>query len=56
MMTFSSHKIYGPQGVGALIADRAVELKSMLQGGGQERGLRSGTENIAGIVGFGAAG
>ena len=55
MMTLSAHKIYGPQGVGALIADRAVELGSILKGGGQERGLRSGTENIAGIVGFGTA-
>ena len=55
LMTLSSHKLYGPQGVGALIADRAIELEPLLQGGGQERGLRSGTENIAGIVGFGMA-
>ncbi len=55
LMTVSSHKLYGPQGVGALIADRAIELKPVLYGGGQERGLRSGTENIAGIVGFGKA-
>ena len=55
MMTLSSHKIYGPQGVGALIVDRAVELLPIQLGGGQERGLRSGTENIAGIVGFGMA-
>ena len=55
LMTVSSHKLYGPQGVGALIADRAIEIKPVLYGGGQERGLRSGTENIAGIVGFGKA-
>lgn len=55
LMTVSSHKLYGPQGVGALIADRAIEMKPVLYGGGQERGLRSGTENIAGIVGFGKA-
>ncbi len=55
LMTLSSHKLYGPQGVGALIADRAIELEPLLQGGGQERGLRSGTENIAGIAGFGMA-
>lgn len=55
LMSMSSHKIYGPQGVGALIADRAVELTPLLQGGGQERGLRNGTENIAAIVGFGLA-
>ncbi|MCW9012496.1 MAG: cysteine desulfurase [Gammaproteobacteria bacterium] len=55
MMTLSSHKLYGPQGVGALIADRAIDIEAQLQGGGQERGLRSGTENIAGIVGFGMA-
>ena len=55
MMTLSSHKIYGPQGAGALIVDRSVELEAVIYGGGQERGLRNGTENIAAIVGFGAA-
>lgn len=55
MMTLSSHKMYGPQGAGALIARRSVELESVIYGGGQERGLRNGTENIAAIVGFGAA-
>lgn len=55
MMTLSSHKIYGPQGVGALIVDRGIELQPIQKGGGQERGLRGGTENIAGIVGFGMA-
>ncbi|MCW8909762.1 MAG: cysteine desulfurase [Gammaproteobacteria bacterium] len=55
MMTLSSHKIYGPQGAGALIVNRSVELEPIIYGGGQERGLRNGTENIAAIVGFGAA-
>jgi cysteine desulfurase len=45
----------GPQGVGALIVADAVELRPMQRGGGQERGLRAGTENVAGIVGFGLA-
>jgi cysteine desulfurase len=55
LVSLSSHKIYGPQGVGALIVDPAVDLAPLLRGGGQERGLRGGTENLAGIVGFGAA-
>lgn len=54
-MTVSSHKIHGPQGAAALILDRRVDIKPLLQGGGQEKGLRSGTENVAAIVGFGAA-
>jgi cysteine desulfurase len=55
LMTLSAHKMYGPQGAGALIADRSVEIKPLILGGGQERDLRSGTENIAAIVGFGMA-
>ena len=55
LLTLSAHKINGPQGVGALILGPAVDLDPVLRGGGQERGLRSGTENLAGIVGFGAA-
>jgi cysteine desulfurase len=55
LMSLSAHKIYGPKGVGALIADRGVELQPLLHGGGQERGMRGGTENVAGIVGFGMA-
>ncbi len=51
-MTLSSHKIGGPIGVGALVLDKRVDIAPLLDGGGQERGLRSGTENIAGIVGF----
>lgn len=54
-MTLSAHKIYGPKGVGALVLDKRIEIKPLLSGGGHEQGLRSGTENVAGIVGFGAA-
>lgn len=54
-MTISSHKIGGPVGVGALILDKRVDIGPLLHGGGQERGLRSGTENVAGIVGFAEA-
>jgi cysteine desulfurase len=55
MMSLSAHKIGGPKGVGALIVDKAVELEPLLHGGGQEKDRRSGTENVVGIVGFGAA-
>jgi cysteine desulfurase len=54
-MTVSSHKIHGPQGAAALILDKRVDIQPQLHGGGQERGLRSGTENVAAIVGFGLA-
>ncbi|MGH8751767.1 MAG: cysteine desulfurase family protein [Burkholderiales bacterium] len=54
-MTISAHKIYGPKGAAALILDRRMELKPLLTGGGHEKGLRSGTENVPAIVGFGAA-
>lgn len=54
-MTISSHKIHGPQGAAALILDKRLDIQPLLHGGGQERGLRSGTENIAAIIGFGAA-
>jgi cysteine desulfurase len=54
-MTLSAHKIYGPKGAGALIVDKRLELRPIIAGGGHERGLRSGTENVAAIVGFGAA-
>jgi len=55
LMTLSAHKIYGPKGAGALIADRSLPLEPLLHGGGQERGLRAGTENVAALVGFGKA-
>lgn len=54
-MTVSAHKIGGPKGAGALVIDKRVELEPLIAGGGHERGLRSGTENVAAIVGFGAA-
>ena len=54
-MTVSGHKIYGPKGAGALVVDKRLELRPLLAGGGHEAGLRSGTENVAAIVGFGAA-
>ena len=55
LMSLSAHKLYGPKGVGALIVDKALTLEPLLHGGGQERDRRSGTENIAAIVGFGRA-
>ena len=54
-MSLSAHKIGGPQGVGALIADTAMNLRSIHKGGGQEQGTRAGTENVAGIAGMGVA-
>ena len=54
-LTVSAHKIGGPKGVGALVLDKRVEIEPLIDGGGQERGLRSGTENVAAIVGFGVA-
>ena len=54
-MTVSAHKLYGPKGGAALIVDKRLELKAIINGGGHERGLRSGTENVAAIVGFGGA-
>ncbi len=54
-IALSAHKIGGPQGVGALWHRAGAPLKALQYGGGQERGLRSGTENVAGIAGFGAA-
>lgn len=55
MMTISAHKLGGPQGVAALIVGKNVRLKPQILGGGQERGLRAGTENVPGIIGFGEA-
>lgn len=54
-LTLSSHKIGGPQGVGALIVSAGTTLPKLLEGGGQERRSRAGTENTAGITGFGVA-
>ncbi len=55
LMTLSSHKIYGPKGCGALVIDKQIDIEPLLVGGGQESDRRSGTENVAGIVGFGKA-
>ncbi len=55
MMSLSAHKLYGPKGVGALVLDRALGVEPLLYGGGQEQGLRGGTEHVAGIIGFGRA-
>ena len=54
-LTLSAHKLGGPKGAGALVLDKRVELMPQIAGGGQERGLRSGTENVAAIAGFGEA-
>ncbi|GAB4301419.1 cysteine desulfurase family protein [Sulfurivermis fontis] len=55
LMSVSAHKLNGPKGVGALLLDKAVDMEPLLHGGGQEKGRRGGTENLAGIVGFGRA-
>jgi len=54
-LTLSAHKINGPKGAAALIVDKRVEIEPQIAGGGHERGLRSGTENVPAIVGFGVA-
>ena len=55
LVTLSSNDIYGPKGVGALYVRKGTRLEAIVHGGGQERGLRSGTENVHGLVGFGKA-
>jgi cysteine desulfurase len=55
LMTISSNNIYGPKGVGALYVKEGIRLEPLIHGGGQERGIRSGSENVSGIVGFGKA-
>jgi cysteine desulfurase len=55
LMTLSAHKIYGPKGVGALYVRSGTRMQALIRGGSQERNRRAGTENVAGIVGFGRA-
>ncbi len=55
LFTLSAHKIYGPKGVGALCIKKGTPIKPLIYGGGHEQGLRSGTENVAGIVGLAQA-
>ncbi|MBZ1356486.1 MAG: cysteine desulfurase [Candidatus Nealsonbacteria bacterium] len=55
MLSFSGHKIYGPKGIGVLYVQRGTPIKPIIYGGGQEQGLRPGTENVASIVGMGEA-
>lgn len=55
LLTLNAGKVYGPKQVGLLWAERSVRLEAQIVGGGQERGLRSGTENVAGVIGFSKA-
>lgn len=55
LISVSAHKIHGPKGIGALYIKNGVKIPSLIEGGGQERGLRSGTENLPGIVGMAEA-
>lgn len=55
LLSVSAHKIHGPKGVGFLYIDKRVKIRPMIYGGGQQRGMRSGTENVPGVAGLSAA-
>jgi cysteine desulfurase len=55
LASFSAHKVYGPKGIGALFVRRGTRVEPVIAGGGQERGVRAGTVNVPGVIGFAAA-
>ena len=55
LLSVSSHKIHGPKGVGFLYVNEKIKIQPMILGGGQQKGMRSGTDNVPGIAGLGVA-